>query len=117
MEEWLVAGYVLNAHDAGRTHGDDLINQLHWVAMRQELADADVIHDWLLVWIVDRSLDFVLADLLAHETGELVVHGVARTGCNDATLIGLPMSAISPMMSSSLWRVHSFSHCNGRCWM
>ena len=85
-EEWLIAGYVLNAHDAGRTHGDDLIYQLHWIAMRQELADADVIHDWLLVWIVDRSLDFVLANLLAHETGELVVHGVARTGCNDATL-------------------------------
>ena len=85
-KERLVAGYVLNAHDAGRTHSDDLINQLHWVAMRQELADADVIHDWLLVWIVDRSLDFVLADLLAHEAGELVIHGVARTGSDDATL-------------------------------
>ena len=85
-EEWLVAGYVLNAHDAGRTHSDDLIYQLHWVAMRQELTDADIIHDWLLVWIVDRSLDFVLANLLAHETGEFVVHGVTRTGCNDATL-------------------------------
>ena len=57
-EEWLVAGYVLNAHDAGRTHSDDLINQLHWVAMRQELADADVIHDWLLVWIRQDSSDW-----------------------------------------------------------
>ena len=54
--------------------------------MRQELADADVIHDWLLVWIVDRSLNFVLANLLAHETGELVVHGVAWSGSDDATL-------------------------------
>ena len=85
-KEWLVAGYVLNAHDAVRTNSNDLIDQLHRVAVRQELTDADIIHDWLLVRIVDRSLNLVLANLLAHEAGELVVYGMARTGSDDATL-------------------------------
>ena len=54
--------------------------------MRQELTDADIIHDWLLVRIVDRSLNLVLANLLAHEAGELVVYGMAWTRSDDAAL-------------------------------
>ena len=85
-EERLVAGYILYAHDAARPHSDDLIDQLHRVAVRQELTDADIIHDWLLVRIVDRSLNLVLANLLAHEAGELVVYGMAWTRSDDAAL-------------------------------
>ena len=85
-EERLVAGYILYAHDAVRTHSNDLIDQLHRVAVRQELTDADIIHDWLLVRIVDRSLNLVLANLLAHEAGELVVYGMAWTRSDDAAL-------------------------------
>lgn len=85
-EERLVAGYILYAHDAVRTHSNDLVDQLHRVAVRQELTDADIIHDWLLVRIVDRSLNLVLANLLAHEAGELVVYGMAWTRSDDAAL-------------------------------
>ena len=35
-----------------------------WVAVRQELTDADIIHDWLLVRIVDRSLNLWTIHLL-----------------------------------------------------
>ena len=55
----------------------------------QELADAHVVHQWLVVGVEDGGLHLMLANLLAHETGELVVDGMARTGGYDAALDGL----------------------------
>ena len=86
LEERFVAGDILDTHDAGRPHSYHLVYQLHRVAVRQELTDADVVHDRLLVRIVDRSLNLMLANLLAHQASELVVHCVTWASGDDTTL-------------------------------
>ena len=56
--------------------------------MGQQFADAVHIHHWFLVRIVDGGLNLVLADLLAHLAGKLVVDGVTRARGDDTTFDG-----------------------------
>ena len=57
--------------------------------MGQKFTNAVDIHDGLFVGVIARCLHIVLAYLLAHHTGKLVVDGVTRTGGDDASLEGL----------------------------
>ena len=87
-EEWFVGCDILHADDARRTHSDDLVDELHGIAMGQQLANADVVHHRCLVGIIDRSLHLMLLDFLAHQACKLVVDGVARACGNDTSLDG-----------------------------
>ena len=89
-EERFVARNVFHTYDTVRSHGNDFIDKLHGVAMRQQLANANVVQQWLFVGIVNRSLYLVFTNLLAHESGKLVVNGMSWTGGNDASLDRLP---------------------------
>ena len=89
LEERLVGRDVLHADDAGGADGNHLVDQLHGVAVGQQFADAVHVHHRRLVGVVEGCLNLVLAYLLAHFAGKLVVDGVARTGGNDTALDGL----------------------------
>ena len=89
LEERLVGGDILDADNRIGTQRDNLINQLHGVAVGQQFANLVDVHYWLLIGVVNGCLDFVLADLATHLAGELVIDGVSRTGGDDATLDGL----------------------------
>ena len=56
--------------------------------MGQQFTNFVDVHHRFVVGIVDRSLDFVLANLLAHLTGKLVVDGMAWTSGDDTSLDG-----------------------------
>ena len=86
LEERLIGCYVLNADDAVRTNGNNLVDKLHWVAVWKKLTDALVVHNRLFIRVVDRCLNLMFADLLTHQAGKLIVYSVSRTCCNDATL-------------------------------
>jgi hypothetical protein len=62
-EERLVAGDVLQSYDAVRTYGDDLIDELHRIAVWEQFADAVDVHYRRLVRIVEGCLNLVLAYL------------------------------------------------------
>ena len=64
------------------------LDQLHGIAVGQKFTNAVDIHDGLFVGVIARCLHIVLAYLLAHHTGKLVVDGVTRTGGNDTALDG-----------------------------
>ena len=84
LEERLIGGDILHAYDGRCPHGNDFVHKLHGIAVGQKLADADIVHQRLLIGVVDRSLYFVLTDLLAHQTGKLIVDRVAGA-CGDDT--------------------------------
>ena len=84
LEERFVTGYVLDADDACRPHGNHLVDQLHRVTVRQQFADTDVVHQRFVVRVVDGSLYLMFAYFLAHQAGKLVVHCVPGA-CRDDT--------------------------------
>ena len=88
-EERFVACNVFHTYDTVRSYGNDFVNKLHGVAMRQQLANANVVQQRLFVGVVNRSLYLVFTNLLAHESGKLVVYGMSWTSGNDASLDGL----------------------------
>ena len=57
--------------------------------MGQEFADAVHVHHRLLVGIIDRGLNLVLANLLTHQAGELIVDRMSWTCGDDSSLDGL----------------------------
>ena len=88
LEEGLIGGDVLDADDRVSAQRCHLVNQLHRIAMRQELTDTVYIHHRLLVGIIERRLHLMLTDFLSHETCKLVVNRVTRTRGNDPSLDG-----------------------------
>ena len=88
LEEWFVACHVLNSHNTCCTKFYHLVNQLHWIAVGEKFADAVDIHYRSLIWIVDGSLNLVLADFTAHLTCKLIVDGMSRTSGDDTALDG-----------------------------
>lgn len=57
--------------------------------MGKELSDAVVVHHRFVVGVVDGGLNLMLSNLLAYEPCELVIHGMARSGGDDAAFDGL----------------------------
>lgn len=89
LEERLVGCDILHTDNACCTHCHNLVHQLHGITMRQQAANADVVHQRGVVGVIDGCLNFMLADLLAHEAGKLVVDGVPWPCGDDASLDGL----------------------------
>ena len=88
LEEGLVGCDVLDADDGVGAQRNDLVYQLHRIAVGQQFTDAVHVHHGLLIGVVDGGLHFVLADILTHQTGKLVVDGVTRTGGDNPSLDG-----------------------------
>ena len=88
LEERLIAGNILDAYNAVGAQCDDLVHQLHRIAVRQQFADAFDIHHRLLIGVVERCLNLVFANLFAHLSRELIINGMAGTSGNDASLDG-----------------------------
>ena len=88
LEEWLVGCDVLDTNNRVGTKRDNLIHQLHRIAVGQEFANLVHVHYRFLVGVVDGGLDFVLTNLLAHLACKLVVDSMTRTCGNDASLDG-----------------------------
>ena len=88
LEERFVGSYVLYADNVVGSQLDDLVHELHGIAVGQEFLYLLDVHDGLLVGIVPRGLDVVLADFLAHHTRKHIVDGVSGAGGNDASLDG-----------------------------
>ena len=86
LEERLVGCYVLHAHNACCSESNDLVDKLHGVAVGQELTNAHVVHHGCVVRVIDGRLDLMLANFAAHLACKLVVYGVSRTCCYDASL-------------------------------
>ena len=89
LEERLIAGNILDGHNALLLHLDYLIHQLHGVTVGQYLTDAVDIHEGFLVGVIVWSLHFMLAYLLAHHACKLIVDGMTRLGGDDTALDGL----------------------------
>ena len=87
-KERLVGCDILDTYNRVGTQRNHLVDQLHGIAVGQQFANLVHVHYRLVVRVVDGRLHLVLANLLAHLAGKLVVDGVARTCGNDATLDG-----------------------------
>ena len=83
-EERLVAGNILYAHNRLAANAYDFVNQLHGVAMRQHLAYAVYVEHRFHCRVIYRSLNLMLAYLLAHRACELIIYSVSGTRCNYA---------------------------------
>ena len=86
LEERLIGSDILHTYYVVGTLFDNLVDQKERIAVRKHLADAVVIHQRLLVRIVDRSLYLLVFDFATNLLGEGSVDGVARTSGNDTTL-------------------------------
>ena len=85
-EKRLVAGNILYTNNAIRANLNNLVHQLHGIAVGEQLADAVYVHDRLLVGIVGGCLNLMLANLLTDLSCELIINGMTWTSGNDATL-------------------------------
>ena len=86
LEERFISRHVLDAYHVFLTFLDDFVNQEHRVAMRQHLAYLVDVIEWLLVGIIDGSLNILISQLLTYLFGQLGVERVAWACGDDASL-------------------------------
>ena len=85
-EERLVAGNILYTYNRLTANAYDFVNQLHGVAVGQDLANTIYVEHGFHRRIIDRSLNLVLAYLLTHRACEPIINCVSGTCSNDASL-------------------------------
>ena len=88
-EERLVAGHVLHCHNLRLIYCYHLVNQLHRVAVRQQVANLVHVHQRLLIGVVGGALHLVLLDVLLYCARELIIYSMSRLRGNHSAKNGL----------------------------
>src|SRR5690606_19556631 len=88
LEKPFVEGYILNSHNVGITHLDDLVDEREGIAMRQLCLDVLLVMYWGLSRVVHGSALVVpvLPDVLFELAGKLHIRTMARPACDNVRL-------------------------------
>ena len=106
-EERLVACHILHCYYFLLINSNDLVHQLHWVAVRQERANLVDIHERSTVGVVCGALHLMLLDVPLYCARELIIYCMARLCCYDTSEDGLAHKSevandVEQLMSSRL---------------
>ena len=85
LEERFIGSDILYTYNVVGTDCNNFIHQLERITVRKQFTDTVYVHDGSFVAVIDRGLDFMLADFFSQLAGKLVVDRMSRTGCDDTS--------------------------------